>query len=1127
MFSRRFLLTAASCVLFLNNTSAVDYTVNLPTDSSIATGGSGSGNMGDLRWVLNTILNAQAQTMMVDTRVINFTVPSVTLQGILPMVNLFHADDVTIGNASGTPVVIDGQGIHRGFFIRQGNVLLQNLTLENTVAAGGKGGDSHAGGGGGMGAGGGLFIDAATVTISNVTFENNSAIGGNGGTSNPMLNGGGGGGGLGGSGGDANLLGSGGAGGGYSGDGGSAISAGASLSGGGGGGFANGGNSPSGGGGGAIIEAVGGSGNGSTGGTVTGFVFGGGGAGGTNSSNGGNGGGSIPGSGAVNGGGGGGGLSGSSAVGNAGGDGGNGGGGGGGNSDASGIAGNGGPGGGGGAGSNFGGTQGLGGYGGGCSSACAVPLMMNNVSFGGGGGGFSEFPSSGGFGGGGGGGNGPVGTGTGGFGGGGGGGLTNGSAGGEGGGQGGPNGVNNGGPGGGGGLGGAIFVNALNGGSLIIQSSFSTNANGVLPGLGGSGDTNGTDGAAVGEDLFVCTGAGMSNLVISPNAGETFTFNGTIADNSLSSLPTGQSYTPGAGGGISLTKNGLGTLVLGAGNTYAGTTTVSAGRLSITGVNASIAHDAVVQSGGTLGGNGAVVESVTVQFEGTLSPGNSIGQFAVGSLDHQAGSTLNIEIDPAQASSINVTGTGSATIDPAATLHITVDPGTYTPGKTYPIMMTNLPGTISAPFTTIVSSNPGFTFMNTLTMSNTLLNLILVSTPPSPSLIQLSGLTGNALIFAKYLNNKAPNSAATIALAQLSGSALKKALNSASPARNAFGTFITQNVMFGVSQLISSHLVDQRFFHTKNYEQPSVASLFADTDESCLTADVSDRMMRSNPCEKYSFWMGGFGEYSHLKAQNQNPSFNAYSGAAMVGFDYYGRENNLFGLGAGYAYTHLIENDDAGHEKINYYFANLYDTVFFSKGYIEFGAWGVYNQIHNYRNIFVPGFISATASATIHSWQLVPHLGFGFHGTYCWGELEPFAQFDCAINWQDSFREHGAGPFDMSQRNQTSEFLRSEGGFRFYQSRDTSWGAWMIMEKLSYVNLKAFQTGRVNAAIVGSPAFFTLQSFQGVQNMGSAGLEFLWRFGCEKAVTVSLVYDGEWGSKYMSHEGMFKINKDF
>ncbi|WP_306577633.1 VCBS domain-containing protein [Bradyrhizobium sp. SRS-191] len=92
-----------------------------------------------------------------------------------------------INLASGSSLVIhgaghalDGGGAYRGLFVFGGNVALDNLDINNTVAQGGAGGNP--GGGGGAGLGGGLFVGTgATASVSNVNFTGDRAIGGNGG----------------------------------------------------------------------------------------------------------------------------------------------------------------------------------------------------------------------------------------------------------------------------------------------------------------------------------------------------------------------------------------------------------------------------------------------------------------------------------------------------------------------------------------------------------------------------------------------------------------------------------------------------------------------------------------------------------------------------------------------------------------------------------------------------------------------------------------------------------------------------------------------------------------------------------------------------------------------------------
>ena len=75
-----------------------------------------------------------------------------------------------------------------------------------------------------------------------------------------------------------------------------------------------------------------------------------------------------------------------------------------------------------------------------------------------------------------------------------------------------------------------------------------------------------------------------------------------------------------------LGKTGLGTLRLNSANTYAGGTTVSAGRLLVNNVNGSgTGSGDVTVNGGSLGGTGTIAGTVIVNSGGTISPGTSIG----------------------------------------------------------------------------------------------------------------------------------------------------------------------------------------------------------------------------------------------------------------------------------------------------------------------------------------------------------------------------------------------------------------------------------------------------------------------------------------------------------------------
>lgn len=185
----------------------------------------------------------------------------------------------------------------------------------------------------------------------------------------------------------------------------------------------------------------------------------------------------------------------------------------------------------------------------------------------------------------------------------------------------------------------------------------------------------------------------------------------------------------GTGG---IVKTGTGTMTLSGTNTYTGTTSIDAGTLS---VNGSIAASSLtrVNGGGTLGGSG-VVGNTSVNG-GTLAPGNSIGQLTVqGSLAFTAASSYMIEVSPANADRVNVTG--AATLG-GASVKASFAAGTYV-ARQYTIL--NATGGINGVFGTQTNTSLPPNFRSTLSYdaNNVYLNLALDFLPP-PS----TGLGGN------------------------------------------------------------------------------------------------------------------------------------------------------------------------------------------------------------------------------------------------------------------------------------------------------------------------------------------------------------------------------------------------
>lgn len=122
--------------------------------------------------------------------------------------------------------------------------------------------------------------------------------------------------------------------------------------------------------------------------------------------------------------------------------------------------------------------------------------------------------------------------------------------------------------GGGSGYGGAIFVRT--GGTLTVTGDALFENNNVY---GGSSNNGGEAGEAVGTDLFMMRG---SNVTLSPGAGKTIRFEGTIADDSAASMGTA-AWASGNGANIQITGGGL--VQFAGENSYSGQTRIGGATL--------------------------------------------------------------------------------------------------------------------------------------------------------------------------------------------------------------------------------------------------------------------------------------------------------------------------------------------------------------------------------------------------------------------------------------------------------------------------------------------------------------------------------------------------------------------
>lgn len=1126
--------------------------VSDPNDSAPG----GMGNMGDLRYCLNTM--NENLSMGIDDYAIVFDFPmTIQLNGILPIINTSsNFVNITIGNSGSTPTVtIDGNsGAFGGFFIPMGNVTIQNMIFQNLTARGGNGGSGTSGGGGGMGAGGAIyapqaFLDGSfpAVTLMNVSINNCSAVGGDGGSylggSPTGDEGGGGGGGFSGNGGSITTIGStgGGGGGGYGGDGGNVTqSTGSILGGGGGGGGGIGSRANMGmisnlGTGGSDIDS-GSDGNaygtsitaGGGGGGYSGGIRAGGGAGGGAigefTTAGGGGGGSRGGGGAQ--------PKGSTPPGASaspsGGYGGDGGGGGGGGivitdttNSIDGAAGSGGYGGGGGGGAGTGASD----------PAYTVVGGSGGVGGGGGGGGANQSsmtPADGGnsLGGGGGGGGGPSdtltamgGSDTGFLGGGMGGSGSNSFGSGQGG----------GGGGGGSGLGGAIFVDSSL--SFTIQAlpgvptTFNTASSTTQAGNGGTagpGGTSGMGGSALGNSIFLRSNSSLTFLA--QDAGDLLT------------LGDGVSFvddTSFGAGGTNVYVSGNGTVVYSGTTDYQGTITVNNANFKVTGLidEASISvcrNIGFSPQRGTLSGSGTLSGDIFVN-SGAISPDAgetlTLGSLTLSPADPMSGtlgSLVHIEIDSGSLSSVSVTGAASL----AGVLEIDVDPSAAT--GTYTLLSSSgITNTFDS--VTFTGTPPKYTLSYLPMGSPTFVQFDLLGFN-SPTL-STQGLHGNNLRVANYLNSLSPE-ADSLGLTDqmnqlnnLSFSQYENGLESISPVRNSTSTFTAQNVMFMFSESLDTHFTKKRLSRKgSNKLAGKETALLAENEVVAINRSPRKTMAAPPKGTNSQVWAMGFGQFSRQDSQDQTPAFSFNSGGFLVAYDYGNTDQGCVGALAGYAHTSVQQRQSMGSSHINAGYFSVYGTSFFSDFFINAAIWGEGMNVDQKRIISYPGF-DETAKSSYNAGQLDLHFGAGYDFNINTITIEPFGLLDWIVEWDPSYTEKGAAPYNMKFSSRTSWMLRFETGLNGYKTTTYSWGIFIAQGKLSYVYKNPHNVGRLNAAIVNAPASFIVEAFTSHQSLVSPALELFWQTNWNGYGSIS--YDGEFGSGYYSNQFYGKIGYSF
>jgi hypothetical protein len=109
-----------------------------------------------------------------DVRILSVSAGDVTLSDLTLTNGRARGADAPSGQTG-------GNGLGGAINVAGGSLTLNNSSLSNNTAQGGRGGDSTGGSPGGVGLGGAIYVGGGAVTLNNSTLSDNTAQGGNGG----------------------------------------------------------------------------------------------------------------------------------------------------------------------------------------------------------------------------------------------------------------------------------------------------------------------------------------------------------------------------------------------------------------------------------------------------------------------------------------------------------------------------------------------------------------------------------------------------------------------------------------------------------------------------------------------------------------------------------------------------------------------------------------------------------------------------------------------------------------------------------------------------------------------------------------------------------------------------------
>lgn len=455
----------------------------------------------------------------------------------------------------------------------------------------------------------------------------------------------------------------------------------------------------------------------------------------------------------------------------------------------------------------------------------------------------------------------------------------------------------------------------------------------------------------------------------------------------------------------SLEKTGTSTWTLTGSGDFAGPTDVAGGTLV---VNGSLAGSAVtVQSGATLGGSGTV--GATSLLAGSrITPGNSIGTLTVnGAYAQAAGSTYQVELDPATTTSDLIRVNGTATLASGAAISVVNYTGaTYVAGQRFTILSsTGLTGNygfgeqVMTPFLSLRDAydvnNAYLTVIQTRTVGE-------VGTTPNQIEVgnSVDSLPANNPVQSGLLNQTSID-AARNALDQISGEIHASA----------------KTALIDESWLLRAAVNDRlRAAFGGVGAQPMATLNYG------FTADLAPSVKGPMPTlksDRFAVWGQGYGYWGRTDSDGNASKLTRSSGGVLLGADAAVFDTMRFGVLAGYSRSEFDVTGRLSSGESDNYHLGLYGGGQWGALSLRSGASYTWHAIETRRAV-TSAFIGSNPRADYDAATAQVFGEVGYRIALGRVAFEPFAGLAYVNLRTDGFSETGGATALASQGDDTS-----------------------------------------------------------------------------------------------------------